>query len=245
MEFRGRRGVMEFRGRRGPGRSWNSGDSARFHCADANRGRIRKLFFAFTSWLDHTPLMKLYGSLTSPFVRHCRMALLQTGIECEFVETDVATLGRKTPTLRIPYLEDDNIQLSDSTSILRYIREKAGDTSHPDVEELDLYCLANTVLDTGINVFLFARFDSLTPDQSKYLTRQNQRIEAGLDELEQRDLPGTLPLTDAHLRVAALLDWGLFRERFKLEGRPRLDAFLQLALSSEEMQTTTPPGWRQ
>ena len=32
--------------------------------------------------------MKLYGSYTSPFVRHCRIVLLETQQSCEFIETD-------------------------------------------------------------------------------------------------------------------------------------------------------------
>ena len=30
--------------------------------------------------------MKLYGSFTSPFVRHVRIVLLETGLACEFIE---------------------------------------------------------------------------------------------------------------------------------------------------------------
>ena len=32
--------------------------------------------------------MKLFGSYTSPYVRHCRIVLAQNGQDCEFVETD-------------------------------------------------------------------------------------------------------------------------------------------------------------
>ena len=39
--------------------------------------------------------MKLYGNYTSPFVRHCRVALLQQKLDCDFVEIDYAMTAKK------------------------------------------------------------------------------------------------------------------------------------------------------
>ena len=41
--------------------------------------------------------MKLYGSYTSPFVRHCRVALEETGEQYQFVETDYTQKRRRKP----------------------------------------------------------------------------------------------------------------------------------------------------
>jgi len=74
---------------------------------------------------------------------------------------------------------------------------------------------------------------SLLPGSGNFANRQQARIEAGLDDLEINTLekfkPNTLANNDAALRVACLLDWGLFRKRFSLATRPRLQAFLNQA----------------
>ena len=43
--------------------------------------------------------MKLYGSYTSPFVRHVRIALLETQQAFEFIETDQAGSSAQSPRL--------------------------------------------------------------------------------------------------------------------------------------------------
>ena len=60
--------------------------------------------------------MQLYGSYTSPFVRHCRIALAQAGISFDLVETDGAQSARLSPTSKVPFLKGDGISLTDSTS---------------------------------------------------------------------------------------------------------------------------------
>lgn len=47
--------------------------------------------------------MELYGSYTSPFVRHCRIALLQTQQDCQFIETDAQQSATLSPTKKVPY----------------------------------------------------------------------------------------------------------------------------------------------
>ena len=70
--------------------------------------------------------MKLYGSLTSPYVRHARIAIAQSGFQCEFEEADYARSAELSPTARVPFFEDGDLMLTDSSSILKYVREKAG-----------------------------------------------------------------------------------------------------------------------
>ncbi|RZA06776.1 MAG: hypothetical protein EOO68_04495 [Moraxellaceae bacterium] len=78
--------------------------------------------------------MKLYGSYTSPFVRHCRIAILETHGECEFIETDQAVSAAKSPTKRVPFFEDGEIFLTDSNAILKYLREKSGQIYLADMQ---------------------------------------------------------------------------------------------------------------
>ena len=50
--------------------------------------------------------MKIYGNSPSPFVRHCRIALIESGLDFEFlIDTDYQLSRQRSPTQRIPFLE--------------------------------------------------------------------------------------------------------------------------------------------
>lgn len=186
--------------------------------------------------------MKLYGSLTSPYTRHCRIALRGSGLESEFVLSAPAEMIGVSPTARIPYLEAGSVKFSDSTSILKHVRDESGAEFLTSASDFDLYCLSNTVLDSAISLLMSKRLDGRLPEHSQYLARQAARVETGLEDLERRELCAALPLGDAEIRLACLLDWGLFRSLFALEGRPRLQAFLKLAQSWDDFRETAPPA---
>ncbi len=185
--------------------------------------------------------MILYGSYTSPYVRHCRIALAQTDSAYELVEVASNDPRNPSPTRKVPYFADGSTGLSDSSSILKYLRQKAGVPFLESVEEFELYCLASTYLDAEINLFMFERVDGMKPEASKYLTRQRERVASGLSELDRGTLTHSLPLDDGQIRLACFLAWGVFRQRFSLAAYPSLQAFLDLANSWEVFQKTAPP----
>ncbi|RFF29270.1 glutathione S-transferase family protein [Wenzhouxiangella sediminis] len=173
--------------------------------------------------------MQLYGTYTSPYVRHCRIALAETGQDYELIETDYAQSARLAPAKRVPFLKAGDLVLNDSLSILKFIRESARRAFLPDVEDCDLFALTNTALDTAINLFLLEK-DGLGPAQSGYLARQAARVHDILEALEGR--AGALPaktdrFTDGELRLGCFLDWALFRERITLTEHIELAAFLE------------------
>lgn len=169
--------------------------------------------------------MKLYGSYTSPYVRHCRMVLLETNSACEFIETDQATSATKSPTKRVPFLEDEGLFLTDSTAILKHLREKSGQTFLASTQELNLYCLINTALDSTTNLFFLER-DGVDLQAHEYTRRQAARIQSSLAEINQLALPKAPPYNDAQLRLACYLGWALFRKRISIEGLSSIQAFL-------------------
>ena len=184
--------------------------------------------------------MKLYGSYTSPYVRHCRIVIMETGLLCTFIETDYAASAQGSPTKRVPYLHDGPVALTDSASIIKHLRKRAGQAFLPDVAEYDRFCMANTGLDATVNLFLLER-DGVTPEQSIYLARQSQRIASTLAELDKLPLPTQAPYSDAELRLACYLGWGLFRQRITLEPYPNLARFLNDIDQYEPFRTTAPP----
>lgn len=169
--------------------------------------------------------MKLYGSFTSPFVRHCRLALLETDLLCEFIETDGQASAAKSPTKKVPFLEDGNVFLTDSCSIVRYLREKAGQVFCPDIVEFDQLCALNTLMEAAVNLFMLAK-EGITPETSNYLKRHTGRIESGLSLFEGLPLPMQAPYTDTELRLGCFLAWARFRQFYDFSHFAKLTEFL-------------------
>jgi glutathione S-transferase len=189
--------------------------------------------------------MELYGSYTSPFARHCRIALLESGLAFTFVETDAAGSARLSPTQKVPFLKYkeagvDSL-LTDSSAILKLIREKSGQVFFKDVQAFNSYCTANTLLDTAINLFYLEK-ENLTPQTSTYLARQQSRMETGLAELNKLNFAKAPPFNDSELRIACFLDWALFRKRLTLDAYPNLATFIQNIRQYPHFASTAPKG---
>ena len=194
-------------------------------------------------------IMKLYGSYTSPFVRHCRIALLEGqlngNLACEFIETDADSSAKLSPTKKVPFLQDQkagkDIGLTDSASILMYLREQSGKSFLKDAQDFNLFCNVNTVLDAAVNLFFLEKFDKITPEQSSYLTRHRDRVESALLHMNESSYSSQAPFTDGELRLACFLDWGLFRNRINIDGLNNLQALLKAARSFDIFSQTAPP----
>lgn len=184
--------------------------------------------------------MKLYGSYTSPFVRHCRIVLLETNCACEFIETDQASSAIKSPTKRVPFLEDGELFLTDSIAIVKHLREKAGQPFVASTHELNQFCTVNTALDTTANLFFLER-DGVDLQGYEYTRRQAARIDSSLAELNNLTLPKNAPYNDVHLRLACYLFWGLFRQRINIDAQQNLQAFLAGIQDYKPFADTAPP----
>ena len=183
--------------------------------------------------------MFLFGSYTSPFVRHCRIVLAQSGFDFEFIEADYAMSAEKSPTSKVPYFSDGAVDLTDSSSILKFAREKSGQTYLKEIEDFELFTMTNTILDTSINLFLLEN-DGFGPGQIKYLARQQNRVESGLNHLNTRFSADSDMSLDSSLRCACFLDWALFRDRITLDGLDNLQGLVDAANRIEIFTSTSP-----
>ncbi len=168
--------------------------------------------------------MQLFGSYTSPFVRHCRIVLLETGLPCEFVESDASVSATRSPTKKLPFLVDGDLLLTDSSTIIRHLREQAGETFLPKLRDHDHFCLVNTALDAAVNLFLLEK-DGVSPESGPYLGRQQQRVQSCLEVLNHLELELKPPYSDFELRLGCFLAWGRFRNRFDASRYPHLIDF--------------------
>jgi len=186
--------------------------------------------------------MKLHGSYTSPFVRHCRVALAQEGIAFDFVEVDHAVSAAQSPVAKMPYLTDfaGDDMLTDSSSIVKYARESGGGRFLAELADFETFALANTVADSMINVFLLET-EGFDADKIRYIGRQQKRIGGGLNALNER-VAGAGIRQDGALRCACMLDWALFRGRIDgLDAYPNLRALLDAANAQAVFADTAPP----
>jgi len=193
--------------------------------------------------------MKLYGSYTSPFVRHCRIALLEGQekgtLECEFIETDIVASGKLSPTKKVPFLTDskdaEEVELTDSASIVMYLREQSGQKFFNDAKDFNLFCNVNTVLDASVNLFFLELKDNMLPTEGSYLARHKDRVESALSHMNESTYSSQAPFTDGELRLACFLDWGLFRNRINIDGLDNLQGLLKAARSYDLFAQTAPP----
>ena len=187
----------------------------------------------------------LYGSFTSPFARHCRMVILQNwpANRLDFQEADYDTSAANSPTQKVPYFRHGELFLTDSASILRYVREQAGQPFLPTVADLELFSHATTLLDATINLFLLEK-EGVTPQNTPYLARQTNRIRTGLAALntQQAGVAEAGQFNDAHLRLMCYLSWALFRGRITLDAHPNLIALLAAADALPQFAETAPPA---
>lgn len=184
--------------------------------------------------------MKLYGSYTSPFVRHIRIVLLETEQTCEFIETDQAGSTAKSPTQRVPFLEDGDVFLTDSLSIAKYLREKVGQDYCRSAQELDDICLVNTVMDTTVNLFFIKR-DGVDITTIPYLQRQAARVLSTLAELNKFTPPLTAPYNDAQIRLACFIGWAKLRKQVDFSAYENLETFYTNICNYDHFQVTQPP----
>lgn len=185
--------------------------------------------------------MKLYGSFTSPFVRHCRIALLESTLDFEFIETDQTASATLSPTKRVPLLQDGELTLTDSSAILRYIRNKSAVPFIENASQFDQYCMINTALDSTINLFFLAR-DGVDIERFDYTLRQAQRVDSILAELEQQKWPLHGPFDDVQIRLACFLSWAVFRQRINIDRYPRMKLFLAAIEREPFFSETAPPA---
>lgn len=106
--------------------------------------------------------MKLYGSLTSPYVRKVRVLLHEKNIACEFIVSDPwdkdSIVPQHNPLGKVPVLElDVGTPLFDSPVIAEYLDAQKGEPLIPRLGESRWQALADGVLDAVVTRLLETR----------------------------------------------------------------------------------------
>jgi glutathione S-transferase len=141
--------------------------------------------------------MKLYGSLTSPYVRKARILIREKGLPCEFVVADAWAADSPVPALnplgKVPVLVlDNNDVLFDSPVIVEYLDSlqapallAAAGAARWDM--LRWEALADGVLDASVAARLEQTWSGRSAEQrcQAWIDRQMSRVQAALTSMSQ------------------------------------------------------------
>ena len=154
--------------------------------------------------------MKLYGSLTSPYVRKVRAFIREKGIPMEFVvegpHDAAANVARLNPLGKVPVLvRDDGEVLFDSPLIIEYLDSLEGEALLPSPSEARWriqrwHALAQGMADAAVTRLMEMR---RAPDKQDpgVISRQEEKIAAAM-EFAQAHLDGGQYLADARFGIA-------------------------------------------
>lgn len=202
--------------------------------------------------------MKLYGSLTSPYVRKARILIREKSLPCEFVVADAWAADSPIPALnplgKVPVLALDNGDaLFDSPVIVEYLDSlqapallAAAGAARWDM--LRWQALADGVLDAVVTRLLESRRPE-AQQSADNLRRQEEKIARSLEYIARR--LGNDPwlvadrFTLADLVVAVALEYTDFRYPHDWRGRhPRLGQWLAGVSARPSFIETRPPGMK-
>jgi len=200
--------------------------------------------------------MKLYGSLTSPYVRKVRVLLAEKRLDCEFVVADPmasdSPISAHNPLGLVPTLvRDDGFVLFDSPVILEYLDSLSAPALIPPGGEprwrvLRWAALADGILDQAVaRTMELRRPAALRSAQAN--ARREEKIARALDfaerELPAGEHPAEERFTLADIALLAAIEYVDFRYPHDWRAtRPRLAAWHERVRERPAFAATRPPA---
>lgn len=200
--------------------------------------------------------MKLYGSLTSPYVRKVRILIREKNLACEFVVADAWAADSPIPALnplgKVPALAlDTGDVLFDSPVIVEYLDSLKAPVLLPVSgaarwETLRWQALADGMLDATVSRLLELRRPA-EQQSAENVRRQEDKIARSIEYTEQRLSRESWLMenrfTLADLVMAVALEYIDFRYPHNWRGRhARLAQWLAGVSARPSLIETRPPG---
>ncbi|MBV1864010.1 MAG: glutathione S-transferase family protein [Rhodobacteraceae bacterium] len=199
--------------------------------------------------------MQLYSASASPFVRKCRVCILETGQEgaveiLDAVGTPLDSSNMPTshnPLGKIPALvRNDGPALYDSRVITRYLNDLAGGTLYPKArlwETLTLEATADGIMEAAVLMIYEGRCRPEELQSNEWVDAQWTKAARALDAIESRwmsHLSG--PLDMAQIATGCALEYLDFRHAARdwRAGRPELSAWQAEFARRPSMVATRP-----
>lgn len=198
--------------------------------------------------------IRLYGTVTSPYVRRVRIVAEELGLEYVLLETasaeGQAKLREQTPIWKAPAAEIDGQIVFDSHTITELLLVRANSSVLPplaadDIAARNAINAADGALDGLINAFNLAK-DGVTPDKASYVQKQHARAESSLRWLD-KEIPESWTGDKQQLGLAEVvlgssLAWMRFRDVYPVARHPRLVKVLEALERRPSFVNTQPTG---
>lgn len=216
--------------------------------------------------------LRIFGTITSPFVRRVRIVALELGVPHVLVDTNdddgQRALRERTPLWKVPIVEvvgngpgplRDGALVFDSRTITEALVRHLGPgplrADHVDDLELaNVVSVVDGALDSLINTLYLSR-DGVTAEQAAYVRKQHDRAAAAMAWLEDRidDRAEGLALRRAsadgagapglpEIALATALGWMQFRKTYPIERHPRLWRCFESLDARDSFTRTRPTG---
>lgn len=197
--------------------------------------------------------MKLYGTITSPFVRRVRVIAEEVGCAVEMVNTateeGMAQLKEVSPIRKVPVAVIEGRTIFDSHVIGEWLLTTKGyGTLAPPVDrwrEKNLVNSIDSAIDSAIQCFYLKR-DGIPAEGSVFVKRQMERVAAIFEWLsgelaaDGRSFGGGAGFGVAELSLICALDWMDFRKAYPTETAPKLLALRAAWTERASISTTRP-----
>lgn len=213
--------------------------------------------------------LRIFGTVTSPYVRRVRIVALELGVAHSLVDTNTEdgqrALRERTPLWKVPIVEivgdgpgplRDGALLFDSRTITETLVRQLGPgpLRTADVDDLELANVVTVVdgaLDSLINTLYLSR-DGVTGEQAAYVRKQTDRAAAAMAWLEARiDDDATMVRRASgdrsafglpEIALVTALGWMHFRKTYPIERHPRLWRCFEALDATDSFTRTRPIG---
>ncbi|MBX3021795.1 MAG: glutathione S-transferase family protein [Bdellovibrionales bacterium] len=191
----------------------------------------------------------LIGSLRSPFVRTCRLLMLQHGLDFHFRvlnfvddEKDAAALAKETPINKVPVLVDGEQKVFDSRVIVSYLAKKHA-WPELSIDDENRISVIYSCMDASVILFLM-RHDKYDMQRSGFfLSRQRARIVSNIEYLSPW-IEALDPRNPKHwnyptMSLFSYIFWAEKRELLVVGEYPVLERFMNRFAQAPGVRETT------
>jgi glutathione S-transferase len=194
--------------------------------------------------------IRLFGTLTSPYVRRVRIVAHELAIPCELVDTSTPTGTREllasSPIWKVPAANIDGELVFDSHVIteLLLVRHDPNERLRPlpvdDLAQRNMITVIDGALDALINVLYLTRdgVDAQVP----YVRKQKERAASAMEWIEQRLEPVGERLGLPEIALATALGWMRFRAMYPIEQHAVLVRWFEDIDARPSFAATRPPA---
>jgi glutathione S-transferase len=197
--------------------------------------------------------IKLYGTLTSPYVRRVRIVTKELGVDVEWVDTATdegqEKLREFSPVWKVPAASIEGQSIFASGQINQQLLERYGPkplAPHElkDVEAQSIIDVIDGALDSLINAFYLSK-DGVGREDAPYVEKQHQRAATAMKWLEQKVYGAWLSPTAKfglpEIALITAMDWMRFRDTYPVEDHPGLLECVEKHRERASVKETAPP----